>query len=116
MKGMSYTEGVAFLPADYPFAKFPEGTTIVDVGGGLGSLPALVLPAAPHLKFVVQDLDAVIKQATDSGACGEWVEKGRVEFSVQDCFSPQPEALCGGNVFILKTMLCELIRFFFYVH
>ncbi|KAJ7246432.1 O-methyltransferase-domain-containing protein [Mycena rebaudengoi] len=105
MKGMSYTEGVAFLPADYPFAKFAEGTTIVDVGGGLGSLPALVLPAAPHLKFVVQDLSAVIQQATESGACGEWVEKGCVEFSVQDCFSPQPEALCGGNVFVLKTIL-----------
>ncbi|KAJ7715657.1 O-methyltransferase-domain-containing protein [Mycena maculata] len=105
MKGMSYTEGVAFLPADYPFAKFPEGTTIVDVGGGLGSLPDLVLPVAPHLKFVVQDLGAVIKQAMEGGACGEWVKKGRVEFSVQDCFSPQPEDLCGGNVFVLKTML-----------
>ncbi|KAJ7449418.1 O-methyltransferase-domain-containing protein [Mycena galericulata] len=105
MKGMSYTEGVAFLPADYPFAKLPEGTTIVDVGGGLGSLPDLVLPAAPHLKFVVQDLGAVIKQAKEDGACGEWVEKGRVEFSVQNCFSPQPEGLCGGNVFILKSML-----------
>ncbi|KAJ6526069.1 O-methyltransferase-domain-containing protein [Mycena capillaripes] len=105
MKGMSYTEGVAFLPADYPFAKFPEGTTIVDVGGGLGSLPDLVLPAAPHLKFVVQDLGSVIKQATEGGACGEWVAKGRVEFSVQDCFSPQPERFCGGNVFVLKTML-----------
>ncbi|KAJ7265388.1 O-methyltransferase-domain-containing protein [Mycena haematopus] len=105
MKGMSYTEGVAFLPADYPFAKFPEGTTIVDVGGGLGSLPDLVLPSAQHLKFIVQDLGGVVKQATETGACGEWVEKGRVEFSVQDCFSPQPEGLCGGNVFVLKTML-----------
>lgn len=111
MKGMSYTEGVAFLPADYPFAEFPQGTTIVDVGGGLGSLPDLVLPAAPHLKFVVQDLGAVVKQATEGGACREWVEKGRVEFAVQDCFSPQPETLCGGNVFVLKTMLFVLPRF-----
>ncbi|KAJ7675900.1 O-methyltransferase-domain-containing protein [Mycena polygramma] len=105
MKGMSYTEGISFLPADYPFAKFPENMTIVDVGGGLGSLPNLVLPASPHLKFVVQDLGAVITQATTGGACGEWVEKGRVEFLVQDCFSPQPEGLCGGNVFVLKSML-----------
>ncbi|KAJ7195639.1 O-methyltransferase-domain-containing protein [Mycena pura] len=106
MKGMARTEGVPFLPADYPFgAKFPAGTTVVDVGGGLGSLPALVLPAAPHLKFVVQDLDAVVKEAAARGACGEWVAKGLVEFVVHDCFSPQPERLCGGNVFVLKAIL-----------
>ncbi|KAJ7764341.1 O-methyltransferase-domain-containing protein [Mycena metata] len=106
MKGMTRTEGVAFLPLDYPFHALPSSTTIIDVGGGLGSLPELVLPRAPHLKFVVQDLEGVVKQAKEGGACEKWVGEGRVEFVVQDCFAPQPEEYGGGgNVFVLKSML-----------
>ncbi|KAJ7320840.1 O-methyltransferase-domain-containing protein [Mycena albidolilacea] len=105
MRGMADTEGVAFLPADYSFASLDPGTKIIDVGGGLGSLPELVLPEASHLKFMVQDLAPVIKQAAEIGACKKWVDQGTVQFIEQDCFEPQPDEAKGGNVFVLKTML-----------
>ncbi|KZV90642.1 S-adenosyl-L-methionine-dependent methyltransferase [Exidia glandulosa HHB12029] len=108
MRGMSVTEGLAFLPADYPFAELRSDTLIVDVGGGVGSVPSLVLPHAPHLRFLVQDVGPVISQALVLAAPGtrmrRWIVEGRVKFQVQDCFRSQPPET-DGAIFLLKNML-----------
>ena len=35
-----------------------EGSLLVDVGGGVGSVTLVLYKAYPHLKYVVQDLPA----------------------------------------------------------
>ena len=48
---------------DYPWASFPAGTRVCDVGGGKGHVAMALLKAHPHLKVVVQDLPGVIDDA-----------------------------------------------------
>jgi len=106
MRGMSRAEGLDFLPVDYPFSSFTSDTVLVDVGGGIGSLAELLLPAVPDLRFVVEDLEPVITLANQvaSPNMKNWITEGKVKFQIHDCFSPQPHNLKGG-VFILKNML-----------
>lgn len=83
-----------------------DETVLVDVGGGIGTLPELVLSVVPKLRFVVQDLDPVVKLANEvaSPKLKGWIAEGRVEFRVQDFFTPQPADLQGA-VFILKNVM-----------
>lgn len=41
----------------------PEGGVVVDVGGGVGSQSMVLAKANPHLKFILQDREAVIPQS-----------------------------------------------------
>ena len=43
----------------------PEGSIVVDVGGGLGNMTMALSQKYKHLKYVVQDRHAVIKAAHD---------------------------------------------------
>ncbi|KAF5370528.1 hypothetical protein D9757_010145 [Collybiopsis confluens] len=106
MRGMANTEGIAFLPMDYPFHSLPTEKPIVDVGGGIGTLPMLLLPTLPRHSFLVQDLEPVVKQAhaAPNDSIKQWMAEGKIKFSVQDCFSPQPPEV-DGAVFILKNMI-----------
>jgi hypothetical protein len=52
---------------DYPWTDLPAGSSICDVGGGNGHVTAMLLNAFPHLKFVLQDLPAVVDQGKEVG-------------------------------------------------
>ncbi|KAF9064545.1 O-methyltransferase-domain-containing protein [Rhodocollybia butyracea] len=106
MRGMSQTEGLAFLPVDYPFHMLPAEKRIVDVGGGIGSLPTILLPSVPKLSFIVQDLAPAVSQATVNASplMKQWIAEGKVQFCIQDCFSPQPSEL-DNSVFALKNIM-----------
>lgn len=94
------------MTLDYPFDSYPPETLVVDVGGGIGALAELVLAAAPHLRYVVQDLDSTIDTAREitTPAMKVWMAKGRLSFQAHDGFIPQPREH-EGAVFILKTVL-----------
>jgi hypothetical protein len=79
---------------------------LVDVGGGIGSLAELLLPNQPHLSFVVEDLEPVIKLASEVAGPNmkNWINEGKVKFQIHDCFQPQPETFRGA-VFVLKNMM-----------
>lgn len=49
----------------YLWSDLPNGTTIVDVGGGVGSASMEISRAHPHLKFVVQDLPQVVQRGQE---------------------------------------------------
>ncbi|KAF8155549.1 S-adenosyl-L-methionine-dependent methyltransferase [Crassisporium funariophilum] len=106
MRGMGGTEGLAFLPVDYPFGSLPDETVLVDVGGGIGSLAELLLQTLQNIKFVVQDLEAVVSLANNvaSPNMKKWIAEGKVTFQVQDFCSPQPTNL-NGAVFVLKNVI-----------
>ncbi|EPT00218.1 hypothetical protein FOMPIDRAFT_1050042 [Fomitopsis schrenkii] len=79
--------------------------TIVDVGGGVGSMCLELANVFPDLRFVVEDLQVHIKEA--KAVCAAEipgaVESGRVQLTVHDFFTVQP--VKGAAVYILRHVL-----------
>lgn len=44
----------------FNWASLPQDSVVVDVGGGIGSSSLVLAKAQPHLKIVVQDINATI--------------------------------------------------------
>lgn len=80
------------LVEDYDWQHF-NGRKIVDVGGGIGAMPALLVEKYPHIAFVVQDLEEPVAQ-------GEKVSPKRSHDSKQKTLTsamgvPYPPASSG---------------------
>ena len=45
--------------AGYGWEHLPEGSLVVDVGGGIGVQSLTIANNNPHLRFVIQDLESV---------------------------------------------------------
>ena len=43
----------------------PEGSLVVDVGGGVGKRPLTLATHQPHLRFVFQDRESVVGDAVE---------------------------------------------------
>jgi len=70
-----------------PLLSAPEGTTLVDIGGGIGHVAIAAAQKFPTLKCVVQDIGTVVAEGRD-GLPEEL--KDRVEFQENDFFKGQP--------------------------
>ncbi|KAK1232072.1 hypothetical protein PQX77_004790 [Marasmius sp. AFHP31] len=77
-------------------------TTIVDVGGGVGSAASVLYKHSPHLRYVVQDLDAQISAGTKywERNAPHALRGGRVSLQVHNFFTPQP--VKGAGVYLLR--------------
>ncbi|THG94085.1 hypothetical protein EW026_g7313 [Hermanssonia centrifuga] len=85
--GDAHVRGVI---ADYPWGSL-EGQTVVDCGGGQGSLAVQLAKSFPDLRFIIQDLPEVVvlaKANIDSQLPAAQVE-GQVLAETQDFFTPQ---------------------------
>lgn len=49
--------------AGYAWEQLPEGSLVVDVGGGIGSQSLMLALRYPHLRFIVQDRESVVGDA-----------------------------------------------------
>lgn len=74
--------------------EFPEGATVVDVGGGYGGLLLLVLQENPSLRGILFDQDHVLA----NHRLGELGADDRWELASGDFFEKAPR----GDVYILK--------------
>jgi hypothetical protein len=96
MNAYSQLETTAIMDA----YTFPENGTVVDVGGGQGTLLAALLTAHPHLRGVLFDQPAVVAEAdrifVDAGV------RARATVVGGDFFSEIPS---GANVYMLKSVL-----------
>jgi len=63
MGHLASSENSTVVPGGFPWETLPEGTRIVDVGGGIGSACREIMEKNPLLKFTVQDLLSVRDQA-----------------------------------------------------
>jgi hypothetical protein len=84
-------------PADWPKIK-----TVVDVGGGTGSLLAEVLRVHPHLRGILVDLPRTVARSHEMfGPAGV---ADRVTTSAQSFFDPLP---AGHDLYYLKSVLAD---------
>ncbi|KAG6887847.1 hypothetical protein C0995_012237 [Termitomyces sp. Mi166 len=102
MQGVKVMQPVDAILKAYEWSKLPAGSTIVDVGGGIGFESLTLARQFPSLKFVVQDLPSVIESAKKY-----WQQNlpdAQVTLEVHDFFVPQP-ADREIAVFLLKQVL-----------
>ncbi|KAJ8112883.1 hypothetical protein OPT61_g4851 [Boeremia exigua] len=99
----SSSEEATFVPS-YPVAERlriddPERVLFVDVGGGVGHQLVKFRERAVGLagKFVLEDLPAVLAQASD-------LPEGVVKVG-HDFFQPQPEGVKGAKAYFLRMIL-----------
>jgi hypothetical protein len=76
--------------------------TVVDVGGGTGSLLAEILRAHPGTSGILVDLPTTIERARVVFAAAGLAD--RVSMSAQSFFDPLPS---GGDVYLLKSVLSD---------
>lgn len=76
--------------------------TVVDVGGGTGSLLAAVLRAHPSVSGVLVDLPRTVARA--AATFREAGVESRASVSGQNFFDPLPS---GADLYLLKSVLCD---------
>ena len=98
MSSLSQAENPAIAAA----YKFPKGRTLVDVGGGHGSLLAAILKANPFLKGVLFDQSAVIARAeNDKHITAKGIAQ-RCRLESGNFFEGVPK---GGDAYLMKYIL-----------
>ncbi|KAJ7058337.1 S-adenosyl-L-methionine-dependent methyltransferase [Mycena amicta] len=95
----------------FNWGNLPLGSTLVDVGGGNGHLSLQISQRYQGIKVVVQDLEHTLQGGRLLWKTNfpEYIEKGLVDFQVQDFFTPQPASItsCSSPVmiFLLRFIL-----------
>lgn len=82
--------------------EFDRVGTVVDVGGGRGSLVLAILRAHSRVRGVCVDRADVCARATEALSAAEPALLGRVEFVASDILSHVP---AGGDRYLLKNVL-----------
>ncbi|RPD57862.1 S-adenosyl-L-methionine-dependent methyltransferase [Lentinus tigrinus ALCF2SS1-6] len=115
MTGTRQWEAKNFILQGFDWADLPEGSVLIDVGGGIGGTSIIVAEAHPHLRVVVEDREPVV-----SAAISAWgpryaplFESGRMSYRARDFFRApwDPLTLRDGrtvtapSVFMLRLIL-----------
>ncbi|KAJ7473007.1 S-adenosyl-L-methionine-dependent methyltransferase [Mycena galericulata] len=84
---------------------YPEGSLIVDVGGGIGSRSVPLAKNHPQLRFVIQDRAPVVREGIKywTEVLPDYYKTGRVLLEAHDFFSPQPARKV--SVFLLRMII-----------
>ncbi|KAL0563818.1 hypothetical protein V5O48_018241 [Marasmius crinis-equi] len=92
MMGWSRVTGSTSVVNNFPWGTMPRGTTLCDVGSGVGTVPLSIAKAHPHLHVTLQDLPEPLEQARMlwSSELPEAVETEKVEFVKVDFLKETP--------------------------
>lgn len=102
--------GLSGLLADYPWGEIgTAGQTLVDIGGGVGTLLLPLLRASPGLRGVLQDLPPTIELAKANFAQNlpNALQEDRIEFEPRDLFTPQRKR-GDGYFFVMRWILHDV--------
>jgi hypothetical protein len=99
MTGFSSGPGLEFetLATSYPWQDLPLGSTVVDVGSGIGFVSVAIAQAHTSLKFVCQDLPSTVAAGPESVPVDV---KDRITFQGHDFLTPNPVA--GAAVYFFR--------------
>ncbi|KAI0081995.1 S-adenosyl-L-methionine-dependent methyltransferase [Panus rudis PR-1116 ss-1] len=89
----------------FPWSSLSEGTTVCDLGGGIGHVSMHIAKACPGLRIVLQDLPSTIEEAKQfwQESAPDLVQKGRVDFVPIDFLSQSPVRDC--DVYFVKHII-----------
>ncbi|KAF9471449.1 S-adenosyl-L-methionine-dependent methyltransferase [Pholiota conissans] len=91
----------------YDWGALPKGSTVVDVGGGIGTQSLLISKAFPDLKLVVQDREAVIPDGIKfqyyEASAPELLTSGRVSLQPHDFYAEQP--IKNARVYFMRMIM-----------
>ncbi|CCM00235.1 uncharacterized protein FIBRA_02264 [Fibroporia radiculosa] len=107
MNGMnSMTPSDAILRG-FNWASLPEGSIVVDCGGGVGSVSLPIVQTCPQIHLIVQDTGPVVAEAPAFWQANqpEALAQGRVSFQPHDFFQPQPSVNNNVSVFLLRMIM-----------
>ncbi|KAG6827647.1 hypothetical protein H0H92_011013 [Tricholoma furcatifolium] len=94
------------VTTDFPWDEFPPGTTVCDIGGGVGNMSMALAKAYPNLQIKLQDLQNVISLAETQvwpNDCPTAIAEKRIEFKAMDFFLESP--IQGCDIYYLKGIL-----------
>ncbi|KAF9457595.1 O-methyltransferase [Collybia nuda] len=108
--GMAMKGSAALIPNNllldlFDWNSLPKGSTVVDVGGGIGSSCEILYRAHPELRYVVQDLPATVEDGRKHWALenAKALASGHITFQGHDFFTPQPPN--NASVFLIKSVI-----------
>jgi hypothetical protein len=87
----------------YAWELLPDGSLVVDVGGGTGHISAAISRMHPHLRFHVQDF-ADLQEESNLLLKHQGVSE-RALFTPHNFFDPQPATSKDAAVFFLRNIL-----------
>ncbi|KAK7464327.1 hypothetical protein VKT23_006495 [Stygiomarasmius scandens] len=90
---------------DFPWQEL-DGRTIVDCGGGQGSMTLLLVPRLKNTSFIIQDLPGPLELAKKNleVTLPEAYKAGRIKLEEHDFFTPQTQT-GSDKVFIFRWVL-----------
>ncbi|KAG6844999.1 hypothetical protein H0H87_001771 [Tephrocybe sp. NHM501043] len=106
MQGYNEATQATTVLTEFPWENFPPGTTVCDVGGGVGNIAMELLKAYPNLQLKLQDLPDRIHQAETQVWPAKYptaISEKRIEFKAMDFLVDSPIKSC--DVYYLKHIL-----------
>jgi AraC-like DNA-binding protein len=112
MNGLKNASPADAVLKGYDWERLPEGSLVVDIGGGVASQSLTLAKHYPQLRFVIQDRESVSGDAIDywKRNMPDALESGRVKIQGHSFFDPQPARDNDDNseevsVFLLSKVL-----------
>ncbi|EJC99901.1 S-adenosyl-L-methionine-dependent methyltransferase [Fomitiporia mediterranea MF3/22] len=101
------THTPASILAGFDWATLPDGSIVVDVGGGLGHVALEIAKVYPRLQMVIEDRPLVIEEAKQfwQENLPTHVSNGHVHFIGTDFFEAQPSLPGTVSVFLLRMII-----------
>ncbi|KAJ6586721.1 O-methyltransferase [Mycena sp. CBHHK59/15] len=105
MHGTAASEPPGLIFEGFDWSALPNGSVLVDVGGGLGSTSMAIAKRNLGLRIVNQDLGPTIEQAKLywKEQFPEHVEKQMVELQAHDFFQQQP--VKNADIFMMRHVI-----------
>ncbi|KAJ3535874.1 hypothetical protein NM688_g6916 [Phlebia brevispora] len=106
MKGIQNISPGGAILHGFDWKSLPEGSLIVDVGGGIGTHTLELVRSFGHLNYIVQDTEAVVSEDFVQFWMNEYpdaIASGKVKLLPHDFLKPQP--VKAPAVFLLRLVI-----------